>query len=198
MDIDLREIETTQAYKLMTGSIIPRPIAWVSTADDEGNRNLAPFSFFTVASRNPPMLCISVGPGAGEREGSVKDTLANIRTRKEFVINIVTSGLGNAMQKSAENVSDKIDEFELAGLHAAKAVKVSAPLVAEAPISFELKLHKLLELGTDTLIIGEILHYHIKDDYYLGNYKVDMQKLQPLARLAGVYSELGPAFSLPR
>ncbi|WP_085994271.1 flavin reductase family protein [Oceanobacillus senegalensis] len=198
MDIDLRDLETKQAYKLMTGSVVPRPIAWVSTMDQSGNHNLAPFSFFTVASRNPPMLLISIGPGVGEREGTVKDTLSNIRQLKQFVINIVPASLGNPMQKSAENVQRETDEFSYAGLTPVQSKKVRPPRVKESPISFELELNHIMELGSDHVVIGHIVHYHIDDDYYLGNDKVNQEKLSPLGRLAGTYSEISDIFTLPR
>ncbi|WP_203340186.1 flavin reductase family protein [Planococcus beijingensis] len=198
MNIDLREIDTQQAYKLMSGSVVPRAIAWVSSIDAEGQRNLAPFSFFTVASRNPPMLCISIGPGVGEREGTVKDTLENIRSQKQYVINIVNTELGNEMHESAKNFPSDVDEFEAAGVTAADSISVVPPRVGEAPISFELELDRIIELGSDHLILGRIVHYHIKDDYYLGNYKVDLEKLKPLGRLANRYSEMQGLFSLPR
>lgn len=198
MDIDLREIETQQAYKLMSGSVVPRAIAWVSSIDAEGQRNLAPFSFFTVASRNPPMLCISIGPGVGEREGTIKDTLENIRSQKQYIINIANAELGNEMHESAKNFPSDVDEFEAAGVTAADSVSVAPPRVREAPISFELELDRIIELGSDHLILGKIVHYHIKDDYYLGNYKVDLEKLKPLGRLANRYSEVQELFTLPR
>lgn len=198
VDVDLRDIDTKNAYKLMTGSIVPRPIAWISTVDSAGERNLAPFSFFTVASRNPPMLCVSIGPGVGEREGTVKDTLENIRSQKQFVINIVTSALGNEMQKSSINFPSDVDEFKAAGLTAVESTSIRPPRVGEAPISFELELDRVIELGSDYLILGKVVYYHIQDDYYLGDYKVDLEKLRPLGRLAGNYSEIQDLFSLPR
>lgn len=198
MDIDLREIDTQQAYKLMSGSIVPRPIAWVSSIDTNGERNLAPFSFFTVASRKPPMLCISIGPGVGEREGTVKDTLENIRLQKQYVINIANTALGNEMHESSRNFPSEVDEFVAAGVTAAVSTSVVPPRVAEAPISFEMELDQILELGSDHLIIGKVVHYHIKDEYYLGNYKVDLEKLKPLGRLANRYSEIENVFALPR
>ncbi len=198
MNIDLRSIDTKKAYKLMTGSIVPRPIAWVSTIDEDGNRNLAPFSFFTVASRNPPTLCISVGPGVGEREGTTKDTLSNIRSTKQFVINIVNSPLGDEMHISSDNLPADVDEFEAAGLTPLESINVQAPRVGEAPISFELELDRIIELGSDHLILGRVVQYHILDEYYLGNYKVDLEKLKPLGRLAGNYCEVDNLFTLPR
>lgn len=198
MDVDLRTLETKNAYKLLTGSVVPRPIAWVSTIDEEGIFNLAPFSFFTVASRQPPMLCISIGPGVEKREGTLKDTLVNIQNAKEFVINIVPSRLGNAMQKSSENVEREVDEFALAGLTPIESKVVRPPRVGESPISIELELNRIIPLGNDHLVIGNVVHYHIKDEYYLGNYKVNLEKLDPLGRLAGNYSEIRDLFTLPR
>lgn len=185
-------------YKLLTGSVVPRPIAWVSTISEKGELNLAPFSFFTVASRNPPMLCISIGPGVGEREGTKKDTLVNIQSQKEFVINVVTAPLGNEMHKSSENLPSHVDEFEAAKLTPIDSHVVSAKRIKEAPIHMECILEQIIPLGSDHLIIGRMVHYHIDDEYYLGNYKVDLNKLQPLGRLAGKYSENKDLFTLPR
>ncbi|MFC4560211.1 flavin reductase family protein [Virgibacillus kekensis] len=198
MNLDLRSIESKQAYKLLTGSVIPRPIAWVSTTSAQGENNLAPYSFFTVASRQPPALCISIGAGTEEREGTVKDTLANIKLQKEFVINVVPSSLGNEMQKSAEYVPSNVDEFKTAGLTPVESTSVKPPRVGEAPISIELELNQILEIGSDHLVIGNVVHYHIKDEYYLGNYKVDIEKIGILGRLAGNYGEITNIHRLPR
>lgn len=192
------DLSTKEMYKLLTGSVVPRPIAWVSTISEDGVHNLAPFSFFTVASRQPPMLCISIGPGVGEREGTEKDTLVNIRSSKEFVINIVSTPLGNEMQKSSENLPEKINEFEETGLSAIKSDLVKPMRVKESPINIECKLEQIIPLGSDNLIIGRVVNYHIRDEFYLGNYKVDLEKLQPLGRLAGNYSESKEFFTLPR
>ncbi|MGB8001216.1 MAG: flavin reductase, partial [Anaerobacillus sp.] len=94
MELNPSDIKTKDIYKLLTGSVVPRPIAWVSTLSEDGGRNLAPFCFFTVASTKPTILAISIGPGTGEREGTEKDTLGNIRLQEEFVINVVSSSLG--------------------------------------------------------------------------------------------------------
>lgn len=192
------DLSTKEMYKLLTGSVVPRPIAWVSTISEDGVHNLAPFSFFTVASRQPPMLCISIGPGVGEREGTEKDTLVNIRSSKEFVINIVSTPLGNEMQKSSENLPANINEFDEAGLTAIKSDLVKPMRVKESPINIECKLEQIIPLGSDNLIIGRVVNYHIRDEFYLGNYKVDLEKLQPLGRLAGNYSESKEFFTLPR
>jgi flavin reductase (DIM6/NTAB) family NADH-FMN oxidoreductase RutF len=192
------ELNEKQVYKLLSGSVVPRPIAWVSTISDKGELNLAPFSFFSVASRNPPMLSISVGPGVGEREGSEKDTLVNIRGQKEFVINVVPAFLGNEMQKSAENLPSAVNEFEAAGVTPVDSAVVQPKRVKEAPIQMECKLEHIITLGSDHLIIGRMLRYHIEEEYYLGNYKINLDRLQPLGRLAGNYSEMSSFFHLPR
>ncbi|WP_394137992.1 flavin reductase family protein [Cytobacillus oceanisediminis] len=198
MEFNPSQLGEKEVYKLLSGSVVPRPIAWVSTLSEEGELNLAPFSFFTVASRNPPMLCISVGPGVGDREGTEKDTLVNIRSQKEFVINVVPTPLGNQMQKSSENLPSDTNEFKAAGLTPVNSRLVSPKRVKEAPIHMECKLEQIIQLGSDHLIIGRMVHYHIEDDYYLGNYKVNLEKLQPLGRLAGNYSESKEFFKLPR
>jgi flavin reductase (DIM6/NTAB) family NADH-FMN oxidoreductase RutF len=192
------QLTAKEMYKLLIGSVVPRPIAWVSTISTDGRLNLAPFSFFTVASRQPPMLCISIGPGVGEREGTEKDTLVNIRSQKEFVVNVVPSFLGNEMQKTAENFPSHVNEFDIAGLTAVDSEKVKPKRIKESPIHMECQLERIIPLGTDHLVIGKVVMYHIDDEYYLGNYKVNLEKLRPLGRLAGNYSELHTFFHLPK
>ncbi|WP_257347470.1 flavin reductase family protein [Pseudalkalibacillus decolorationis] len=198
MQFDPTQHRSKDVYKLLTGSVVPRPIAWVSTISEEGKLNLAPFSFFTVVSRKPPMLSITIGPGVGERLGTEKDTLVNIRSQKEFVINVVSTPLGNPMQKSSENLPSDVNEFEAADLTPIASEVVKPKRVKEAPIHMECKLHQVIPLGSDHLVIGEMVRYHIHEDYYLGNYKVDLEKLRPLGRLAGNYSESRDFFKLPR
>ncbi len=198
MEFDPSKLEVKQVYKLLSGSVVPRPIAWVSTISETSELNLAPFSFFTVASRNPPMLVISVGPGVGDREGTEKDTLVNIRSQKEFVINVVPAVLGNEMQKSSENLPSAVNEFEEAGVTPIDSIVVKPKRVKEAPIHMECKLEQIIQLGSDHLIIGRMVRYHIEEEYYLGNYKINLDKLQPLGRLAGNYSENKEFFQLPR
>lgn len=196
MIINPDNLTAKENYKLLIGSVVPRPIAWVSTVSNEGKRNLAPFSFFTVASRKPPMLVISIGPGVGEREGTVKDTLRNIRDQKEYVINIVTASLGNEMHRSAENFSSDIDEFTYTGLTPVESAMVRPPRVKEAPINMECKLHDIIKLGDDHLVIGQMVQYHVWDELYEKG-RINLEKLAPLGRLAGNYSLVETVFSLP-
>ncbi|TLS36223.1 flavin reductase family protein [Pseudalkalibacillus caeni] len=197
MNIDPNEISGKELYKLLIGSVIPRPIAWISTESKEGVFNLAPFSFFTVASAKPPMLCISIAAqGKGERRGTVKDTLANIREQEEFVINFVPFELTEPMHKSSANLPSESNEFEYAEVTPVKSVKVKPPGVEESPIKMECKLDQIIRTGSNYLVIGEMIHYSIKDEFYAGNYKTDIEKLNPLARLAGNYAGLGDIFGL--
>ena len=196
MIIDPLNMTAKQNYKLLIGSVVPRPIAWVSTLSSEGIANLAPFSFFTVVSRNPPMLAFSVGEGVEDRAGTVKDTLQNIRDNQEFVINIVTALLANKMAKSGEHVPSEVDEFEYAGLTATESLAVSVPRVLEAPINMECKLHDIIQLGDDHLVIGRLVKFHVKDELYQ-NGRINLEKLAPIGRLAGNYAPVETIFSLP-
>src|SRR5690606_6095598 len=196
MIIDPLNMTAKQNYKLLIGSVVPRPIAWVSTLSPEGIANLAPFSFFTVVSRNPPMLAFSVGEGVEERAGTVKDTLQNIRENGEFVINIVTAPLANEMAKSGEHLSREIDEFEYTGLTAAESIEISVPRVLEAPVNMECKLHDIIQLGDDHLVIGRLVKFHVKDELYQ-NGRINLEKLAPIGRLAGNYAPVETIFSLP-
>jgi flavin reductase (DIM6/NTAB) family NADH-FMN oxidoreductase RutF len=193
--IDPDTLDPQSRYKLLIGSVVPRPIAWTSTVSREGVHNLAPFSFFTVASRNPPMLCISVGPRV-QRPPDTKDTLSNIEETGEFVINIVSLPLSNTMHESSRNHPPETDEFVKAGLTPAPCEVVAAPRVEEAGVSMECLLDRVLQLGTDHLIIGRMVRFHVRDELY-ENGRIDVAKLQPLGRLAGNYTKVETIFELP-
>ena len=199
MIIDPSDLNPHSLYKLLIGSVVPRPIAWTSSMSREGIRNLAPFSFFTVASRQPPMLCISLGPPPETEKGgerSAKDTLSNIEETEEFVINIVSLPLSNSMFESSKNHPSETDEFETAGLTPAPCEVIGAPRVEEAAVSMECLLDRILALGTDHLIIGKMVRFHVKDELY-ENGRINVAKLQPLGRLAGNYTKVETIFELP-
>ena len=195
MIIDPSNLEVQEGYKLLIGSVVPRPIAWTSTVSREGTYNLAPFSFFTVASRNPPMLCISVGPRQGDG-GPTKDTLENIEDTGEFVINIVSLALSNKMHESSKNHPPEADEFEKAGLAPAPCEVVIAPRIEEAGVSMECQLDRVLSLGSDHLIIGRLVRFHVRDELYEDG-RIDVAGLDPLGRLAGNYTKVETIFELP-
>jgi len=193
--IDPDSLDPQSRYKLLIGSVVPRPLAWTSTMNRKGVHNLAPFSFFTVASRNPPMLCISVGPRT-DQPPDTKDTLSNIEEMKEFVINIVSLPLWNAMYESSRTHPPEADEFEKAGLTAAGCEVVRAPRVEEAAVSMECVLERVLELGTDHLVIGRMVRFHVREELY-ENGRINVAKLQPLGRLTGNYTKIETIFELP-
>jgi flavin reductase (DIM6/NTAB) family NADH-FMN oxidoreductase RutF len=141
------------------------------------------------------MLCISVGPRV-ERPPDTKDTLSNIEETGEFVINIVSLPLSNTMHESSRNHPPEADEFEKAGLTPAPCEVVAAPRVEEAGVSMECLLDRVLQLGTDHLVIGRMVRFHIRDELY-ENGRIDVAKLQPLGRLAGNYTKVETIFELP-
>lgn len=194
MFIDPDTLDPQSCYKLLIGSVVPRPIAWTSTLSREGVRNLAPFSFFTVASRQPPMLCISIGPRS---DGDLdKDTLSNVEETGEFVVNIVSLTLSNAMHESSKNHPPEADEFEKAGLTLAPCEVVGVPRVEEAGVSMECLLDRVLPLGSDHLVIGRVVRFHVRDELYEAG-RIDVAGLDPLGRLAGDYTRVETIFELP-
>lgn len=195
MIIDPSELDSVSVYKLLAGAVVPRPIAWVSTRSQEGILNLAPFSFFTVASRQPPMLAISIGPRT-DGEEYAKDTLTNIRETKEFVINMVSIELANAMHETAINHPPEVDEFTRSGVTPAESEIIKTPRVAESKISMECTVEQILELGSDHLVIGQLHRYHVEDDL-INNGRINPEKLDPLARMAGNFCKIGSLFELP-
>jgi flavin reductase (DIM6/NTAB) family NADH-FMN oxidoreductase RutF len=188
-------LDVRDCYKLLIGSVVPRPIAWASTVSRGGWRNLAPFSFFTVASRNPPTLAISIGPRT-EGDRPTKDTLDNIRDTGELVINVVSLPLANAMHESSKVHPPKVDEFEAAGLAPAQCEAVSAPRVEEALVSMECRLDRVLPIGEDHLVLARMVRFHVRDDLYEDG-RIDIAALQPLGRLAGDYTKVETIFGLP-
>jgi flavin reductase (DIM6/NTAB) family NADH-FMN oxidoreductase RutF len=195
--IDPSELDPQSVYKLLIGSVVPRPIAWISTVSTGGVRNLAPFSFFTVASRQPPMLCISVGPRV-DSNIPTKDTLDNVEETGEFVVNIVSLSLSNTMFESSKSHPPEADEFEKAGLTPAPCEVVGAPRVEEAGVGMECLLDRVLPLGSDHLVIGRVVRFHVRDELYGENGRIDVAGLDPLGRLAGDYTKVETIFELPK
>ena len=179
MIIDPDTLDPQSCYKLLIGSVVPRPIAWTS-----------------VASRQPPMLCISVGPRPDEDLD--KDTLSNVEETGEFVVSIVSLSLSNTMFESSKNHPPEADEFEKAGLTPAPCEVVGAPRVEEAGVSMECLLDRLLPLGTDHLVIGRMVRFHVRDELYGEKGRIDVAGLDPLGRLAGDYTKVETIFELPK
>ena len=170
--------------RVLTGVIVPRPIAFVSSVSSEGIVNLAPFSFFNAMAYDPATIVMGISRSAGWKE---KDTLSNIEATGEFVVNVVVDDISEAMNKTAAEFPADVDEFEIAGLTAKPSEKVRAPRVAESPVNMECKLSQVVEIGDGTnhaIVIGEILLMHVRDDIINGH-RINHQRLKPVGRLAG-------------
>lgn len=202
MEISPSSLPWQSLYKLMIGSIVPRAIGWVSTVDEAGQPNLAPFSFFTAAGANPPHVLFC--PMIRATDGQSKDTLRNVRASGEFVVNIVTEALAPAMNITSTEFPAEINEFAAAGLTPVPSVVVRPPRVAESPIHYECRLTQIVDLGQEagaaSVVIGEVVHMHVDNELLIGGDKIDIAQLQPIGRLAGnSYSRVAPAmFDLVR
>lgn len=201
MEIDPDSRPWTSIYKILIGAVVPRPIGWISSLDEDGRRNLAPFSFFNVVSGRPPQVVFS--PMIRGTDAAEKDTLRNIRGTGEFVVNIVTEALAEAMNITSTEFPSPIDEFEAAGLTAVPSVVVKAPRVAESPVHLECRVAHLLEIGDQpgaaTLVVGRVVHLHVDPSVLLGEDKIDLAKLRPIGRLAGAaYCRVTDVFEMKR
>lgn len=192
MLIDAGKAPPGDMYRILLGSVLPRPIAWVSTTSNSGVDNLAPFSFFNAVSAKPPLLAFAPALHAvaepESTKGVEKDTLRNIKENGEFVINIVSYDLRTQMNASSANFSKEVSEFDQTGLTRAPSIMIKPPRVAECKISFECRLYKLLEFGEEpssgNLVIGSVLCVHLDDFVYRDGY-IDTSKLDPIARMEG-------------
>jgi flavin reductase (DIM6/NTAB) family NADH-FMN oxidoreductase RutF len=199
LSIDPTNITERENYKFLIGSIIPRPIAFVTTVSKDGVLNGAPFSYFNIVSSNPPLISLSIQ----RTFGGQKDTARNIIESKEFVIHIVDEQNVEKINKTAASLPPDQSEIELVNLTPVQSVKVSVPGVTEAKIRMECTLEHSLELGgTDLpgcdLIIGKVVQYHINDDIY-ENGRIDPRGLAAVSRLAGTnYAKMGEIFSMDR
>jgi len=180
MILNIKDLDESQIYKLMISTIVPRPIAWVSTVSKDGIHNIAPFSFYMGISSSPPLIAISIGK---KDDITKKDTWKNIEEVGDFVINIVDYDLVEKMNITALPFDENIDEFKEAGLTAIKSDIVKSPRIAESPINIECKKFAIIEIADMGLIIGEILRYHIRDDLINEKGYVDTSKLKIVGRL---------------
>lgn len=202
MNVVPSELPHRDFYRILIGAVGPRPIAWVSTLDRHGHPNLAPFSFFNAFSAKPPLLGFS--PGLRQLEGGshAKDTLSNIRETGEFVVNVVTFDLAEAMNLSSGEYPHEVNEFELAKLTPAPSEKVKPPRVSESPVNFECKLYQIIDFGTEwpssSLVIGEILSVHLNESV-LEDGRFDGNALDLIGRMGGnQYSRTTERFEIER
>lgn len=195
MFIDVEKISPLDGYKLITNLIVPRPIAWVTSRNENGSINLAPFSFFNAMGSNPLLVVICVGM---ESAGVPKHTAKNILRTKEFVINMVTPELIDAMNISAADFPEGMSELEAAGLHTIESIKITVPRLAEAKVSFECKLHTYQQIGPNNLLIGTVHAFHVEDSL-IGN-RFHINGFTPIGRLGSPsqYCTTTDRFDLPR
>ncbi|MFJ5762220.1 flavin reductase family protein [Neobacillus sp. NPDC093182] len=199
LSIDPSKNTERENYKFLIGSIVPRPIAFVTTLSEEGIVNGAPFSYFNIVSSNPPMISLAIQRSAGRQ----KDTARNIIGLKEFVVHVVDEDNVEEINKTAASLLPNESEIELANLTPVESVKITVPGVKEAKIRMECILEHSLELGGQDspgvdLIIGKVIQFHIEEDIYEKG-RIDPIGLGAVSRLAGTnYAKIGEIFSIER
>lgn len=177
LEFDLERLDPRERYFLLTSVVVPRPIAWVSTLDARGNRNLAPYSYFNACSATPPIVHFT--------STAAKHSITNVRDTGEFVVNIVSADLAQAMRTSAATFPADQDEFRWAELDDAPSLRVRPPRVRAAKVALECRLRKLLEMGEGTIAFGDVLHIHV-DRSVWSDGRVDPELLAPVGRLSGM------------
>jgi len=194
MRLDPADYGAEKTYRLLTGIVVPRPIAWVTSLSGSGILNLAPFSAFTFVSPKPPMLAISVG-----RKGEIyKDTAHNILANEEYVIHIADTALMNAVHESSAEHPPEISEVDVLKLETTASERIKVPRLAAPPVAMECRFRQCLEFGQtrSRLIVGEVVMFHIRDGL-LNNGKVETEALDPIARIGGPrYARLGDMVTL--
>jgi flavin reductase (DIM6/NTAB) family NADH-FMN oxidoreductase RutF len=194
--ISPEDLTERQTYFLLTGLVVPRPIAWVSTVSADGERNLAPYSYFNACSHIPPIVHISPANYNKRPSGGGKDTLNNIRETGEFVVNIVGAEMGQAMVTTSASVEADIDEFEVAGLEEVPSRSVKPGRVSGVPAALECKLLEIVPMGLGNVIFGEVIDFYVAEGI-LQQGRVSVEALRPLGRLGGsYYAEVKDAYSI--
>ncbi len=199
MHVKVSELPHRELYNIILSAVAPRPIAWVSTLSAAGHPNLAPFSFFNCVCVSPPLLAFATSLRAAkdvpasssppETPGEAKDTLRNVRETKEFVVNVVTYDLLQPMNMTSGEYDASVNEFELATVTPQASTIVRPARVAESPVSFECKLHQILDFSNvpdgTSLVIGEIVAIHI-NEAYLKDGRIDRNSLDLIGRMGGM------------
>lgn len=195
MKILASSLNPEQTYKLMTGIVVPRPIAWITTLSPTGLVNLAPFSCYTIVSNKPPMIGVNIGRKAGVR----KDTGRNIHESGEFVVNIANEDLLDPLHQSAVEYPEDVSEVELLGLRTLPSDSIAVPRLEAVPVSLECRLHSITPFGETgaEFYVGEVLALHIRDEI-VRNGKIQTTDLRPICRLGGPnYAQLGKTVTMP-
>jgi len=200
MLFDFGKIPPREGYKLLVSTVTPRPIAWISSQNADGQLNAAPFSFFSAFSGDPPVVGIGIG---SHEPGRPKDTRRNIRETKEFVVNLVSEDMAKTMNITAIEFEPSVNEIAEAELETIPSVHVKPPRIAASPVSMECALLQIVELGPDNaLVLGRVLAMHVRDDLVIDPAKhyVDTPGLKLIGRMhgAGWYARTSDLFKMDR
>jgi len=188
-------MSTEEAYRLIVGCVTPRPVAWITTQDESGRVNAAPFSSYNYVAHSPPMLAVNIG----SRKGELKDTARNIVETREFVVNVATEATLELMHASGADYPPEIGEPETLGIELAPSTVVRPPRIPATPIQMECRLEHVLPLGRglNTLYIGEVVAFHLSEAIFNGRH-IDAVAMRPIARLGGpYYAGMGEIFHRP-
>ena len=199
LDFDPAKMERIRVYKIVAGSVLPRPIGLISTATPAGRRNVAPFSFFNALSSDPPYVAVSISKHIPE--GRPKDTLRNILDTGEFVANLVSEDIVRAVDRCAHEYPPEVDEFEATGLTPAPSARVKAPAVLESRVNLECRLFQAIPLpkSSYTLVLGEVVHMRVAEEVMEENGRVNLARLAPVGRMVGnAYCHTNDVFTLDR
>lgn len=200
MEFDFERLAANDRYKILTSTIVPRPIAWVTTLSKNGVRNAAPFSFFNAMSKTPPIIAIGI---QANDDGSMKDSSRNILDTREFVVNLVPRSAAEVMNLTSIDAPSDVDELSLANLETLPSVKVKPQRIAICPVAFECRLHTPVEVAPSQLIVlGEIIQAHVSGAFVLDPEKryIDTPALHLIGRMhgRGWYTTTDDAFQMQR
>ncbi|HUF25810.1 MAG TPA: flavin reductase family protein [Gemmatimonadaceae bacterium] len=194
---DMAALAPSERYKLLTGVVVPRPIAWITTISPDGTVNAAPFSYFNVMGSDPPVIVI----GVGDREGEAKDTARNIALTRELVVNVVNEETVIEMNVSAGDYPYGVDELAKAGLTPIPSVRVRPPRIAESPVHLECTELQTLEIRRTRIIVAEVVGLHIRGDLIdVAKFRVHGEQLGAVGRMhgRGWYTRTRDLFELVR
>ena len=198
MRFDMPKLAARDRYKLLTGVVVPRPIALVTTLDGVGGVNAAPFSFFNAMGADPPLVVLGIG---NRNRAEPKDTAKYIRAGGEFVVNIVTEDIAEAMNVTSIDFPAGTDELALAGLTGVPSHAVKPPRVGESPVNMECREVQTTEIGRNRIILGEVLCMHVRDDLVdPEKFYVHTERLHAVGRMhaPGWYAKTRELFEMPR
>ncbi len=200
MQFDMEALPPEKCYKVLTSTILPRPIAWISSQSASGALNAAPFSFFNMMGENPPIVTIGI---MRHPEGRYKDTAANILETGEFVVNLVSEDLAQAMNITCIDAPTDVNELDLAKLTTAPSVKIKPPRIADSPVSLECVTYQVIETGPhQAIVLGRVLLAHVDDRVILDADRcyIDSPALRLIARMhgSGVYARTTDLFEMKR